>query len=124
MKHYSFKIYESNPMNTWGWKENRGQDGKDRWVEIRTQEEYAYTEYRTDDFSIKGCGSEDFNMERKKKYLRFSWVWTWDGKKYNKGNHRWFERRGFVVYNRDEAKEVKEFLKKKYDAEMIELRSW
>ena len=90
--------------------------------EKTVQWEIEYREYYTDDYTIAGAGTEDVQPERREKELTRRWIYTWDGKKYNKGGHRWFEREGYIEYPKSQTKEVKEYLKHKYNAELVQLR--
>lgn len=88
---------------------------------VTIQMEYAYKDYRNDG-TLKDAGSEDFTPERWKTEVRRAFAYVWDGKKYNKGGHRWFDCVGFVQYRRSEVKEVKGYLKRKYGCVLVDLR--
>lgn len=98
------------------WERDEGK----RWLTCY-QWEISYKDYR-EDGSLKQTGTEDFGRERWNNEIRQAFVWTWDGKKRNKGGHRWFECVGYITYRRSEVKEVKEYMKRKYNAELVELR--
>lgn len=86
------------------------------------QSEVSYKEFRLDG-SLKQIGTEDFSTERLHG-LKHAMVWTWDGKRYNKGGHRWFEMQEFVWFDKDSRKELKAYLDSKYpDAELIQIRT-
>lgn len=111
-------------VNTWtAWKTITVR-GEEREVEYTTQYEIEYTEYDMDG-NVVGIGTEDFSAERYNTTFKSQEIYTWDGKKLNKGGHRWFEYRGFVRYNTEQRKEVKQYLKNKYNnAELVQLRSF
>lgn len=94
-----------------------------REIEVISQLEIAYKEYSLDDGSLVGEGTEDFSSDRHKRELLYKSVWVWDGKKLNKGGHRWFDLVGDIKFQKSQRKAVKEFLKKKYNAEEIQLRA-
>lgn len=87
-----------------------------------TQEEVAYKEYDTETMELVGTGSEDFSLERRRKEIEDRWIYAWDGQKRNKGGYRWFRCEGDIQFRKCEKKIVKEYLKKKYNAALIELR--
>lgn len=68
------------------WKDGR---------QLRTQVEYAYTDYDEDGHPV-GVGTEDFSNERFNKHTRLLWIFTWDGQKRNYGGKRWFCPEGTV----------------------------
>ncbi len=106
-------------LNVWNHTVNRN----GRKMQVAYQTEEAYKEYHLEDGAIAGAGSEDFSPERYKEEVAKYWVWTWDGKKYNKGGKRWFECMGLVKFRKSEKKLVKEYLKMRYpEAELIQLR--
>lgn len=86
------------------------------------QMEKAYTDYDIETGEIKATGSEDFSPMRWVYETEDRWVWTWDGKKRNRGGHRWFEQHNLMQYRRNDRKLVKEYFKNKYNAELVELR--
>lgn len=103
------------------WKHSVERNG--RKVEVVCQTEEAYKEYSLEDGSLVMVGTEDFANGRYKKEIDERYVWTWDGKKYNKGGKRWFECRKLIRFRKSERKFVKEYLKMKYpEAELIQLR--
>lgn len=110
----TIRIY-GKVMETWTSINEKGR-------ETITQEELAYKEYDVETLNLIGIGSEDFSPERRHAETEKRWVWTWDGKKRNKGGFRWFECQGMTEIRKSEKKAVKAYFKKKYGAELIELR--
>lgn len=114
----TFRIY-GKIVNSWKHFEQR--NGRD--VEVTTQLEIEYTEYR-EDGSIRATGTEDFSWERYKTAMCNPQIWTWDGKCRNKGGHRWFDCRHSIMFVKSQKKQVMEYLKKVYpDAALIQLRA-
>ena len=89
--------------------------------EITTQVEYSYKEYN-EAGELVGIGSEDFSPERMRAELDNPSVYTWDGERRNKGGHRWFDYRGFYRIRKSERQAFKALMKKRYGAELVELR--
>lgn len=110
----SIRIY-GKKLNTWKTQDEAGR-------EIIRQYEFAYKEYDVETGDLVGEGSEDFSPERLKKQTEEHWIFTWDGERRNKGGHRWFDERGYVRHRSSEKKLVKEYMKNKYNAELVELR--
>ena len=95
----------------------------ERWhCEMITQEEISYIEYDSETGEIVGSGSEDFSPAREAQDIDYKWIYTWDGQKVNKGGHRWFDCRGTIKYRKSGKKGVMEYLKNKYNAELVQLR--
>lgn len=112
------RIY-GKTINTWRHVEKR--NGLE--IEVTKQVEIEYKEYDLDG-NIKSFGTEDFSLERYKNEIVYPFVYTWDGKKLNKGGHRWFDYRGSIKFLKSQRKEVKEYLKQKYiESEIVQLRS-
>ena len=88
---------------------------------VPVQYEFSYKDYDMDGRLI-GSGSEDFSPARKRMAMSERWVWTWDGKKRNRGGYRAFECQGLIKYRDSDRKDIKEFLKNKYGCELVELR--
>lgn len=108
------KIY-GKMLNKWLSKDERGRN-------CLTQVEYAFKEYDLYGELVR-TGSEDFSAERYHKTFKEAFVWTWDGHKYNRGGHRRFEDQGLIRFNKEQYKELKEYLSNKYPkAQIIELR--
>lgn len=87
-----------------------------------TQREIEYREYDSETGEITAIGSEDFSPKREAEELAEKWIWTWDGKKLNRGGHRWFECHGSIRYRKSERASVKQYLEGKYTAEALQLR--
>lgn len=90
--------------------------------EIIVQKEIEYKSYDMETFELIGIGSEDFSPEAYKHFVSEKILYTWDGKRINKGGNRWFDYRGIVKFRTSERKQVLEFLKRKYEAEVAQLR--
>lgn len=90
--------------------------------EFTTQYEIAYREYNTETLELVGIGSEDFSAARYGKEVRWQGVFTWDGERRNKGGNRWFDYRGGITYRRSERNAIKDYMKKLYNAELVQLR--
>lgn len=93
-------------------------NGRERLI----QREIAYKEYDSETGELVGTGSEDFSPDRFYKEIATKYAWTWDGKKYNKGDHRWFECQGWYKFRKSERKAVKAYLQNKYKAVELQLR--
>ena len=95
-----------------------------------TQIEVEYKDYEFDfwgtgEWDLVGTGTEDFSPERYKTCVSECFVWTWDGRKLNKGGHRCFEEQGLIKFNSSDRKNVIDYLKLKYNnAELIQLRKF
>ena len=114
----TFKIY-GKVITIWTHMEERN----GREIEVITQKEIEYTEYDLDG-NIISVGTEDFSRERYKNEILEYFVYTWDGKKLNKGGHRWFDFEGSIKFSKCHRKDIKEYLNKKYkDAELVQLRT-
>ena len=94
----------------------------EREYEKLVQKEVEYREYDSESGDLVGAGSEDFSPERWNREVEDRWIWTWDGQKRNKGGYRWFECCGWSNFRKTEKKAYKEYLKNKYNAELVELR--
>ena len=91
--------------------------------EVTTQMEIKYKEYYLDG-KLKSVGTEDFSPERYKNELVNCQVCTWDGKRRNKGGHRWFDLEGSMTILKRQRKDVKKYLENKYkESEIVELRT-
>lgn len=103
-------------LNTWKSENERGKM-------VVVQMEVEYKEYTTTG-QLVGTGSEDFSVERYySEEISSKQVWTWDGKKMNKGGKRWFDYHGYIRFNKSNKSQVMEYLKNKYsDAELVQLR--
>ena len=102
------------------WKHIEKKNGRD--IEVISQREIEYEEYDLDGNFIS-AGTEDFSEERYRDKLISCQVCTWDGKKLNKGGHRWFDFDGAIRINKNERKDVMKYLKKKYaESEIVQLR--
>lgn len=88
---------------------------------VVTYYEIRYVDIDSDGL-VTAIGYEEFTPERLKAATREKYLWTWDGKTYNKGGHRWFENCGLIRYKKNEAREIKQYFKNKYGAEAVELR--
>lgn len=90
--------------------------------EVLTQKEIAYSEYY-ENGELRATGTEDFSPARLHSQTKFRWVSTWDGLRYNKGGHRWFEGHGAIRFSGDAAI-IKRVLSKRYpEALVVELRA-
>lgn len=108
------RIYGAT-VETW-----RSYDNRDRLVV--TQREICYREFDSDSGELVGTGTEDFSPARENLEIETRWIWTWDGKKRNKGGYRWFDNQGMIKYRKKDKKELKAYLKKRYKAEEVNLR--
>lgn len=116
------RIY-GNIVNTWKAWEPVIIRGQYQERERITQYEIEYTEYDMNG-NVVATGTEDFSAERYNTTFKSQEVYTWDGKKLNKGGHRWFEYRGFIRYNASQRKALNQYLKNKYnEAELVQLRN-
>lgn len=88
-----------------------------------TQKEYEYREFDTVTGQLVGMGTEDFSSERYKNDVSEFWAWYWTGE-YNRGGHRKFEDYGFVKCRKSDRKNFREFLKNKYNTEVIRLNKF
>lgn len=79
--------------------------------------EIEYKEYR-EDGTLKAIGTEDFSTERYRT-LEHRFVYIWDGEKYNKGGHRWFDFVGSVDITEGCLKELKQYIKAKYPQAVV-----
>ena len=110
----AIRIY-GKELERWTYDDEKG---RERTYQI----EYAYKEYDAETMDICNAGSEDFSLDRWNSEIEKRWVYAWDGNKRNKGGYRWFENQGYIKFRKSEKKLVKEYLRKKYNAEIIELR--
>ena len=101
-------------VNRWTYTDEQGR-------ERTSQIEVAYIDYDEVGNPI-AIGSEDFSPERWNQTTRRKQVWTWDGKKLNKGGHRWFDYHGSITFRKEDSKAVKALCKNKHKAAAIELR--
>ena len=60
--------------------------------------EVAYKEYSTETGEVLNEGTEDFSVTRYFKAVDV-YIWTWDGKRYNAGGKRCFDKRELVRIN-------------------------
>ena len=111
----TFRLY-GKALNTWTHTNEKG-------YEVLTQVELAYKEYETETGEFVATGSEDFSSERYN-ILKKAFVYTWDGKRRNSGGKRWFENRGYILFNSNDRKAIKEYFKKRYSAELVEIRTF
>lgn len=112
------KIY-GKVINVWKHMEERN----GREIEVVTQREIEYTEYDLTG-NIVSVGTEDFSPERYKNEIAECYVYTWDGKRLNKGGHRWFDCEGLIKSQKYQRKYIKEYLNNKYkDSELVQLRA-
>lgn len=107
------RIY-GKELNRWTVED---ENGRTKTVQI----EMAYTDLDGYGFVV-GSGSEDFSPERWNTAVNKKYVWSWDGKKRNKGGYRWFCFENYIKYRKEDTKAIKAYLKEKYDAAEIELR--
>lgn len=107
------RIY-GRTLNTWVSQDERGR-------EIIIQKEIEYTDF-DETGSVLCKGSEDFSPERQRIEIEERWVYAWDGKKRNKGGYRWFEDHGLCRFRKTEKKAVKQFMQRRYSAEILQLR--
>ena len=110
----TYRIY-GKELERWTYTDDNGRE-RLRQVEI------AYKEYDAETGDLIGAGSEDFSLERYKKELLNKFVYTWDGVKRNKGGCRWFECRTSVLYNRKDARNIKNHFGRLYGSALVELR--
>lgn len=109
------RIY-GKTINTWRSTDERGRD-------IVTQYEIAYSEY-DEEGNLRRTGTEDFSPARLGKQTKYRWIFTWDGKKLNKGGHRWFDGHGPIRFAGDSGI-VKAVIAKQLNSRehLIELRA-
>ena len=104
------------------------EDGSGRKVLVQIEVEYKDYEFDfwgTGEWDLVGTGTEDFSPERYKTCVSIKSVWTWNGRKLNKGGHRWFDYQGLIKFRVSDRKNVIDYLKTKYDnAELIQLRKF
>ena len=97
---------------------------------IIRQIEVEYKDYEFDfwgngEWDLVCTGTEDFSPERYKPCVSECFVWSWNGRKLNKGGNRWFEEQGLIKFNSSDRKNVIDYLKSKYsNAELIQLRKF
>ena len=85
------------------------------------QYEVAYTEYDRDGNVIRK-GTEDFSADRIKNVGHYI-IWTWNGVKYNRGGHRFFEAQGSARIERKNVWKLKAIAAKMHpDAAAIDVR--
>lgn len=110
-------------VNTWEHEVERisGCDGKPFKVVQPYQEEIEYKEYLLDG-SLVGEGTEDFSYERYKQDVVKHYVYTWDGEAHHKSGNKKFVYHGLCQFQKTERNEVREYLKRKYNAELLQLR--
>ena len=122
MKEYeTIKTYRT-ALKTWTHMVTIDWHGEKREVERTYQLEYPYTEYGADG-KVVNRGTEDFSSERAKN-LQYYRIFTWDGKRYNKGGQRWFTERCDVRIERKNRKALTEIAKVWYpDAAEISIRA-
>lgn len=88
------------------------------------QMEIPYQEFDFETGVLVGAGSEDFSPERYSYEIKDRWCYTWDGSKRDRGGHRRFDDHGIYRYRKSQSRVVKEFLQKKYNAALVEMRPW
>lgn len=100
MKEYeTLKVY-GKIINRWMHQDERGR-------EVTTQVEVEYKEYDNNGNLIR-IGTEDFSRERWNDQTGFYFIWGWDGNRYNKGGHRYFERLGECQISRKDVYKLKQ----------------
>lgn len=113
---YGRRLREWKQTETIEWK------GEKREIEQISQVELSYSEYNISTGAKIREGSEDFSPERLDG-IRVYRVFTWDGKKYNKGDCRWFEERMSIKTERGNRKALKAIAAKWFpSAVAIEIR--
>lgn len=113
----------ANRVRLYGKKVSKWMHEDERGRNVCYQFEMEYKEYSVENGTLVGEGTEDFSTERYRQEIITKLVWTWDGKKRNKGGHRWFEFLGYVEFAKRDKKLVQECLKNKYKGtEEIQLR--
>lgn len=110
-------------VNTWEHEVERisGRDGKLFKVVQRYQVEIEYKEYLLDGLLVGG-GTEDFSFERYKQDVVKRYIYTWNGKAYHKSGNKKFAYHGLCQFRKTERDEVREYLKRKYNAKLLQLR--
>lgn len=111
----TFRLYGKS-LNIWTHINEKGR-------EELTQIEFSYREYETETGELVATGSEDFSSERYS-MLKRAHVYTWDGKRRNKGGYRWFTDQGYILFHKNDRKAIKEYFKKRYNAELVEIRTF
>ena len=87
------------------------------------QYEIMYKDVDAETGETKGIGTEDFSPERRAKEIEERWVYTWDGKKLNRGGHKRFDEKGFLKFRKADQKAVKQYIgTKNPEAVLIQLR--
>lgn len=97
------------------WTTTTERNGKE--ITIITQVELEYKEYDVETGILVGVGSEDFSRERYNSLVKPG-IYTWDGKKVNKGGKKWWDYRGWTVINKSDKKLAKQYIANKYNAEV------
>lgn len=115
VKEMEIRIY-GQTLNIW---RSVDETGRQRIV----QKEIEYKLYDTETCGLVRAGSEDFSPECYDKIVSEKFIYTWDGQKRNKGGHRWFDCQGIIRFRKSERKQVIDFLKRKYGAELVQLRT-
>lgn len=113
MKYTRMRIY-GKILQRWTVTDEQGR-------ERTTQIEVAYKEYN-EAGNLIGEGSEDFSPERWNQTTTRKNVWTWDGKRLNKGGHRWFEYQACLTFRKEDSKAVKELYKTRLNAAAVDFR--
>lgn len=115
------RIY-TRTVNTWKCWEPVIIRGQYQERETIQQWELEYKEY-DEEGNLVGTGTEDFGKERYRE-IDTKQIWTWDGKKLNKGGHRWFEYLGNVRFNLNDQRAVMGLMRKLHsDAALVQLRT-
>ena len=110
------RFYKPSWVNRWLTYDENGKP-------IVAQYELAYKVIDTETLQIVETGTEDFSPERVGRELSNRWIYTWDGKRRNKGGYRAFDDRGMAMYRRSEVEGVKEYYRNRYQAAEVQLRS-
>lgn len=110
----TIRIY-GKTLETWSHEDEKGR-------KRIYQTEIAFKEIDAETGEIVEIGSEDFSPEREKQDIDYRWIYTWNGEKRNKGGHRWFDCQGSIKFRKSHKKALAEYLKNKYNAELVQLR--
>lgn len=115
------RIY-TRTVNTWKCWEPVLIRGQYQEREIVQQYELEYKEY-DEEGNLVGTGTEDFSRDRYRE-IDQKQIWTWDGKRYNRGGHRWFDYVGNVRFNLNDQRSVLLLMKKLHkNATLVQLRT-
>lgn len=98
-------------------------DSRGRDIQVTTQWERPYTEYRADG-SVKQTGTEDFSRERERQLANYR-VFIWNGTDLNRGGHRKFREIGWCIINRADKHKAADLVRiQNPGTQIVELRAF